>query len=62
VAPAEIESVLLSHNDVADAAVVGIPDFKAGELPMAWIVRKPLSTVSESQLKQYVAGEIIILL
>ena len=55
-APAELEAVLLSHNDVADAAVVGLPDAKCGELPLAWVVRKPSAVVTEKELEQYVNG------
>lgn len=40
VAPAELEELLLSHPDVGDAAVIGIPDEKAGELPRAYVVLK----------------------
>jgi len=56
VPPAELESVLLSHPDVADAGVVGSPDPAAGELPLAWVVRKPTATVNEQQLRQFVDG------
>ena len=38
VAPAELEAVLHSHPDVADAAVVGEPDDEAGEVPVAYLV------------------------
>jgi acyl-CoA synthetase (AMP-forming)/AMP-acid ligase II len=38
VAPAELEAVLMEHPAVADAAVVGIPDDVAGEIPKAWVV------------------------
>jgi len=38
VAPAEIEATLVSHPGVADAAVIGLPDPEAGELPMAFII------------------------
>ncbi|MCP4071711.1 MAG: 4-coumarate--CoA ligase family protein [Hyphomicrobiales bacterium] len=38
VAPAELEAVLINHPDVADAAVIGIQDDEAGELPMAFII------------------------
>jgi len=41
VAPAELEAVLLSHPQIADAAVVGSPDEDAGEVPKAFLVVKP---------------------
>ncbi|KAM5537518.1 hypothetical protein V8D89_008845 [Ganoderma adspersum] len=41
VAPSELEGYLLSSPDVADAAVIGVPDEYAGELPRAYIVLKP---------------------
>jgi acyl-coenzyme A synthetase/AMP-(fatty) acid ligase len=38
VAPAELEAVLMGHPGVLDAAVVGVPDAAAGELPKAFVV------------------------
>jgi acyl-CoA synthetase (AMP-forming)/AMP-acid ligase II len=38
VAPAELEAVLNSHPQVADCAVIGVPDEKAGEIPKAFVV------------------------
>ena len=38
VAPAELEAALLDHPAVADAAVIGIADERAGELPKAFVV------------------------
>jgi acyl-CoA synthetase (AMP-forming)/AMP-acid ligase II len=44
--PAEIEHVLMDHPDVAEAAVVGVPDERLGEVPVAFIVPAagPLAT------------------
>jgi 4-coumarate--CoA ligase len=39
VAPAELEALLLTSPDVADAAVIAVPDEEAGEIPKAFIVR-----------------------
>ncbi len=41
VAPAEVEALLQTHPHVLDAAVIGIPDDEAGELPLAFVVGKP---------------------
>jgi 4-coumarate--CoA ligase len=41
VAPAELEAVLQTHPGVMDAAVIGIPDDEAGEVPIAFVVPKP---------------------
>lgn len=38
VAPAELEALLLQHPQIADAAVVGLADRVAGELPTAYVV------------------------
>jgi len=58
VAPAELEAVILSHPEVADAAVVGVPDSMAGELPMACIVRQTFSNISADELLQFVHGKV----
>ncbi|KAK7471140.1 hypothetical protein VKT23_002552 [Stygiomarasmius scandens] len=41
VAPAELEGHLLEHPYITDAAVIGIPDEYAGELPRAYVVLHP---------------------
>ena len=38
VAPAELEALLMTHPNVADAAVVGRPDTRRGEVPVAVVV------------------------
>ena len=41
VAPSELEGFLLQQPEVADAAVIGVPDEYAGELPRAYVVLTP---------------------
>jgi acyl-CoA synthetase (AMP-forming)/AMP-acid ligase II len=40
VAPAELEALLMTHPAVADAAVIGRPDDRAGEVPVAYLVAR----------------------
>ncbi len=54
VAPAELEALLLTHPDVADACVVAKPDDLHGEVPAAFVVVKQGHTVTEHQLHDHV--------
>ncbi|XP_037788187.1 4-coumarate--CoA ligase 1-like isoform X1 [Penaeus monodon] len=54
VAPAELEGLLVTNENVADAAVVGIKDEEAGELPKAFVVPKPGKTISPEELINWV--------
>ncbi|XP_053665540.1 uncharacterized protein LOC128714687 [Anopheles marshallii] len=57
VPPAEIEAVLLTHSAVLDAAVIGVPDNAAGELPLAFVVRQPDeagAAITETDIVKYV--------
>lgn len=51
--PAEIESALLSHPDVAEAGVTGIDDERWGQVPIAFVVMKEDATFSEQALIAY---------
>lgn len=51
--PREIEDVLMKHPAVQDVAVVGQPDAKRGENPIAFIILKPGNQASENELIQY---------
>ena len=42
--PAEVENALFAHPDVADAAVVGVPDDRWGEAVKAMVVLRPGAT------------------
>ena len=56
VPPAELESVLLSHPAVADAAVVAQKDDDAGEIPRAFVVLKAPATAED--LMAFVAARV----
>lgn len=51
--PAEIESVLLSHPEIRDAGVAGMPDSKWGQVPAAFIVLKGDIVPSIEGLRQF---------
>jgi acyl-CoA synthetase (AMP-forming)/AMP-acid ligase II len=49
----EVEDALFSHPDVAEVAVIGVPDEKWGELVLALVVRAPGSTLDDAALIAY---------
>jgi long-chain acyl-CoA synthetase len=51
--PAEIENVLMAHPQVADIAVIGVPDEKWGETVKALVVTQKGDDVSERELIDY---------
>jgi long-chain acyl-CoA synthetase len=59
IAPAEIEALFFEHPGVADAAVIGKPDPEAGEVPKAFVVRKPShSGLTEADLIAFASGRL----
>ncbi len=49
----EVEGVMLRHADVLEAAIVGVPHEKWGEVPHAFIVLKKGASTSIDELLQY---------
>ena len=48
--PAEIENLLLGHPDIAQAAVIGIPDERLGEVGMAFLVARAGATLDPAEV------------
>lgn len=59
VAPAELESLLLSHPKVIDAAVVGRPNEKVGELPWGFVLAKGDQKGLEKELLKWVENKVV---
>ncbi len=49
----ELEDLILKHPAVIEAAVLGIPDPKWGERPLALVVAKPEQTVDEATIRAW---------
>jgi fatty-acyl-CoA synthase len=49
----DLENTIMSHPDVVEASVVGVPDDKWGERPLAVVVRKPGSELDAAQLREW---------
>jgi acyl-CoA synthetase (AMP-forming)/AMP-acid ligase II len=60
VAPAELEAVLLSHPQIADAAVIPSQDEEAGEVPKAFVVLHPESVaeINAQEIMEFVAQRV----
>jgi acyl-CoA synthetase (AMP-forming)/AMP-acid ligase II len=56
--PGEIEDVLLDHEDVADCAVVGVPDVEWGEAVAAVIVPRATAKKSAEVLRDWVKARL----
>lgn len=51
--PAEIEEVLVTHPDIAQAQVFGLPDARLGEEVAAWIILRPGASLSAQALQDW---------
>ncbi|HSP29322.1 MAG TPA: AMP-binding protein [Ilumatobacteraceae bacterium] len=56
--PLEVEEVLLSHEDVVDAMVIGVPDDEFGQRLAAFVVLRPGGTVDAAGVRSFVSGRL----
>ena len=57
VAPAELEALIITHPQVGDVAVIGVPDEEAGELPKAFVVAAG-DDFDPDELTEWVGGQV----
>jgi fatty-acyl-CoA synthase len=55
----ELENCLIGHPDVLEAAVVGVPDERWQERPLAVIVLNEGASVSASELRMFLADKVV---
>lgn len=55
--PAEIENALLRHPDIQQAAVIGIPDARLGEVGMAFVVLRPGADTTPESIIEWARAE-----
>ncbi|WIN00558.1 AMP-binding protein [Actinoplanes oblitus] len=59
ISPREVEEFLLTHPDIIDAQVIGVPDEKYGEEVMAWVRMKPGTTpLDAAGLRTFCSGKL----
>lgn len=58
VPPAELEALLLTHPEIADAAVIGVLDSEGEEVPKAFVVRQADATIDEDGVIAFVAERV----
>jgi acyl-CoA synthetase (AMP-forming)/AMP-acid ligase II len=58
VAPAELEAVLLAHEQITDAAVIGVPDADGQEVPKAFVVVRPGADLDAAEVTAFVAERV----
>ncbi len=59
VPPAELEALLLTHDDVADVAVIGVIEAGTGEeIPKAFVVKREGADLTGEQVIEFVASQV----
>jgi len=56
--PAEVERLLLEHPDIAEVAIIGVPDPKWGEVGLALVVAAPGADITMETIDAAIAGRL----
>jgi fatty-acyl-CoA synthase len=56
--PEEVEQIVKNHRDVADCAVVGVPDERWGSAVAAVVQLEPGATLSPASIQDFVRGKL----
>jgi acyl-CoA synthetase (AMP-forming)/AMP-acid ligase II len=56
--PAEIENALLRHPDIGQAAVIGVPDERLGEVGMAFVVLTAGATTTPDEIVSWAREQV----
>lgn len=59
VSPTELENLISQLKGVADVAVVGIPDVLSGEIPRAFVVKRPGMDIDEKTILSHVEKNVV---
>jgi fatty-acyl-CoA synthase len=54
----ELENAIMAHPDVMEAAVIGVPDEKWGERPLAAVVLRDGASVTPAELRNFLSGRL----
>jgi fatty-acyl-CoA synthase len=54
----DLENALMAHPSVLEAAVIGVPDERWGERPLATVVVRPGGSVSVAELREFLGGKV----
>jgi acyl-CoA synthetase (AMP-forming)/AMP-acid ligase II len=56
--PSDLEAVIASHPDVAEASIIGVPSEAWGETPVAYVVLREGSNASAGALREWANGRL----
>ena len=54
----DLENAIMGHDDVLEASVVGVPDERWGERPLATVVLREGSSATPESLREFLEGKL----